>query len=142
MATDTRTADIDAQLLQEAVGEAARLLESDGAMIYLYEEASGELRFAYDAGVASDEALQMLRDLRLPLGRGVYGSALSRGQLLYTDDYTADTAFAHHPVADRIVNAANMRSMAAAPMFADQKPLGVLGVFSNEPRACSSRMAR
>ena len=39
------------QLLQAAVSEAARLLESDGAMIYLYDEASGELRFAFDAGV-------------------------------------------------------------------------------------------
>ena len=129
------TTDHDAQLLQEAVGEAARLLESDGAMIYLFDEASGELRFAYDAGIASEEALQMLRDLRLPLGRGMYGSALARGQLLHTDDYAADKQFAHHPVADRIVVAANMRSMAAAPMFADQKPLGVLGIFSSEPRA-------
>jgi GAF domain-containing protein len=135
MATDKRTADHDAELLQEAVGEAARLLESDGAMIYLFDEASAELRFAYDAGVASEEALQLLRDLQLPLGRGMFGSALSRGQLMHTDDYSADQAFAHHPVADRIVRAANMRSMAAAPMFADGKPLGVLGVFSSEPRA-------
>ena len=78
MATDKRTADHDAELLQEAVGEAARLLESDGAMIYLFDEASAELRFAYDAGVASEEALQLLRDLQLPLGRGMFGSALSR----------------------------------------------------------------
>src|SRR6187200_1133560 len=139
MATDTRTTDHDAQLLQEAVSEAARLLESDGAMIYLYDEASGELRFAYDAGIASGEARQMLRDLRLPMGRGIYGSALARGQLLHTDDYAADKAFAHHPVADRIVAAADMRSMAAAPMFADQKPLGVLGVFSTRPSAFSEQ---
>ena len=80
-------AESDADLLTAAVGEAARLLDSDGAMIYLYDEASGELRFAYDAGITSDDARRMLRELRLPIGRGVYGTAIERRELTFTHDY-------------------------------------------------------
>ena len=120
----------DAELLTSAVTEAAGLLDSDGAMIYLYNEEHGELRFAYDAGVTSDEARRMLRELSLPIGRGMFGTALERRELVYTDDYAKDDRFAHHGVADQIVKEANMVSMAAAPMFANNKPLGVLGAFS------------
>jgi PAS domain S-box-containing protein len=127
----------DAELLKAAVNEAARLLDSDGAMIYLYDSESGELHFAYDAGVTNPEAQQMLRDLRLPIGRGMFGSALERGELVSTDNYPEDDRFAHHGLADRIVAAAEMRSMAAAPMFANQDPLGVLGAFSSRLSAFS-----
>ena len=128
-------AESDADLLTAAVGEAARLLDSDGAMIYLYDDANGDLRFAYDAGITSDEARRMLRELRLPIGRGVYGTAIERRELTFTHDYQADERFQHHPVADQIVETAHMRSMAAAPMFANDKPLGVLGAFSYRPQA-------
>ena len=78
----------------------------------------------------------MLRDLHLPLGRGMYGSALERGQLLshrrLPERYERSPTI-RWPTAS--CEAANMRSMAAAPMFADQKPLGVLGVFSSDPHA-------
>ena len=80
----------DAELLISAVTEAARLIDSDGAMIYLYNEEHGELRFAYDAGVTSDAARRMLRELRLPIGRGMFGTALARRELVYTDEYATD----------------------------------------------------
>ena len=76
-------AESDADLLTAAVGEAARLLDCDGAMIYLYDEASGELRFAYDAGITSDDARRMLQDLRLPIGHGMYGTAMERRELTF-----------------------------------------------------------
>jgi PAS domain S-box-containing protein len=126
-------AESDADLLTAAVGEAARLLDCDGAMIYLYDEVSGELRFAYDAGITSEDARRMLQDLRLPIGRGLYGTSIERRELTFTNDYAADARFSHHPVADQIVAAAKMRSMAAAPMFADEQPLGVLGAFCYRP---------
>ena len=52
-----------------------------------------------------------------------------------TDSYTSDERFAHHSVADDIVAEVGIRSMVAAPMFANQQPLGVLGVFSSRPDA-------
>ena len=108
-------------------------------MIYLYDEASGELRFAYDAGVTSDAARSMLRELHLPSGQGMFGTALARRELVHTDEYATDARFAHHGVADRIVDESHMRSMAAAPMFANDRPLGVLGAFSFRPAAFSEQ---
>jgi PAS domain S-box-containing protein len=131
----TVASDEDAQLLKAAVSEAARLLDSDGAMIYLLDDASGELRFGYDAGITNPEALAMLRELRLPVGSGLFGTAIERREAVATDDYAADARFSHHAVADEIVDAAEMRSMAAAPMFADGRPLGVLGAFSSRAAA-------
>jgi transcriptional regulator with GAF, ATPase, and Fis domain len=131
--------DQDEELLVGAVGEAARLLASDGAMIYLVDERTGELRFAYDAGVTDPEAGRLLPGLRLPVGFGLFGTALARGELVSTDDYPVDQRFRHHEVADRVVARVNMRSVAAAPMFANDIPLGVLGVFSSRPAAFDHR---
>src|SRR6478752_897750 len=36
-----------------AVAEIARLLEADGAMVYLVDPTTGHLRFAHDAGIRS-----------------------------------------------------------------------------------------
>ena len=58
----------DSELLQAAVTEVARLLDADGAMIYLVDEASGELHFAHDAGITNPEARRLIHDLRLPVG--------------------------------------------------------------------------
>jgi GAF domain-containing protein len=134
---ESAQADHERDLLTDAVGEAARLLSCDGAMVYLADDVTGELRFAYDAGVAQPGARELLRDLRLPRGQGLFGSALARGELVYTEDYPADDRFPHHEVADRIVREVGLRSMAAAPMVANEQPLGVLGAFSGRPAAFS-----
>ncbi|HTG41135.1 MAG TPA: hypothetical protein VK697_05910, partial [Methylomirabilota bacterium] len=41
-------------ILARAVGETARLLQTDGAMSYLLDETTGILRFAHDAGITDD----------------------------------------------------------------------------------------
>jgi len=131
--------DDDDQLLTAVVGEAARLLDSDGGMIYMLNESGDELHFAYDAGVIDPEAHRMLRDLTLLPGSGIFGSALARRELFWTNDYQNDRSFVHHPVADEVAAKGNMRSMAAAPMFANDQPLGVLGAFSSRTNAFSEQ---
>ena len=127
----------DAELLKRAVGEVARLLEADGAMIYLVDEASGLLRFAYDAGITDPEAQRLIRDLTLPIGVGMFGTAVGHRQLTITDDYPADLRFRHSEVADRIVSAAGMRSMAVAPLVVNDTPIGAMGAYSSRPAAFS-----
>ena len=131
--------DQDAELLKEAVGEAARLLDCDGAMVYLVDPAGGDLHFGYDAGVTDPGARQLLRGLRLPFGSGLFGTAIAKGELVFTDDYPADARFSHHQVADQVVDKVGMRSMAAAPMLANDVPVGVLGAFSSRPNAFSDQ---
>jgi PAS domain S-box-containing protein len=118
-------------LLSRAVEEAARLLRADGAMVYLVDLDGERLRFAVDAGIRDGEARQLIRDLRLPLGTGLFGHAVTTGELVSTPDYPADSRFPHSPVADRIVEMAEMRSMAAAPLVAADEVLGALGAFSS-----------
>ena len=71
----------EAELLKGAVTEVARLLQADGAMIYLVDEASEMLRFAYDAGITDRRARRLIRDLSLPIGVGMLGTTVSRRQL-------------------------------------------------------------
>ncbi len=119
--------------LNRAVEEAARLLRADGAMIYLYDAETDVLRFARDAGIRDQAARDLIRDLTLPVGVGMFGTAFARAELVTTPDYRADPSFSHSAIADRIVEIANMRSMAVAPLAVDGKSLGALGVFVGRP---------
>lgn len=119
------------ELLAHAVDEAARLLDADGAMVYLVDPAEARLRFAVDAGIGDPEAQRLIRDLALPVGVGLFGEAVSRGELVVTSDYPNDARFTHSPIADRIVRITDIRSMAAAPLIADGEVLGALGAYTS-----------
>ena len=127
----------EARLLKSAVGEAARLLQADGAMVYLVDEATNELRFAHDAGITDRKARRLIRDLTLPIGVGMFGTAVSQRALTVTDDYPADRRFEHSPVADEIVLAAGMRSMAVMPLIAGDRVIGAMGAYASRPAAFS-----
>ena len=116
-------------LLARAVEEAARLLQADGAMVYFVE--GDHLRFAVDAGIRNREAQQLIRDLSLPVGVGLFGHAIASREVVVSGDYRRDRRFPHSPVADRIVQIAGMRSMAAAPLIAGEEVLGALGAYSS-----------
>ncbi|MEA2652245.1 MAG: hypothetical protein QOI85_1966 [Chloroflexota bacterium] len=118
-------------LLSRAVDEVARLLNADGAMVYLVDLDEGRLQFAVDAGIRNPEARQLIRDLSLPVGVGLFGHAIATGEVVVSGDYRRDARFPHSPVADRIVAIANMRSMAAAPLIAEGEVLGALGAYSS-----------
>lgn len=117
------------ELLSRAVEEAARLLEADGAMVYLVE--GGELRFAVDAGISNPEARQLIRDMSLPVGVGLLGHVVATGANLVAGDYPHDGRFKHSPLADRIVAIADMRSMAGAPLVAGGEIIGAIGAYSS-----------
>jgi PAS domain S-box-containing protein len=118
-------------LLGRAVEEAARLLKADGAMVYLVDPETNRLVFSVDAGIGNAEAQQLIRDLSLPVGVGLFGHVVETGEVIVSPDYRRDKRFAHSPVVDRIVAIANMRSMAAAPLRADGEVLGALGAYSS-----------
>ena len=118
-------------LLSRAVEEAARLLKADGAMVYLVDLAEGRLQFAVDAGIRNPEARQLIHDISLPVGVGLFGHAIASGEVVVSGDYRRDKRFPHSPVADRIVTITNMRSMAAAPLIAEGEVLGALGAYSS-----------
>ncbi len=133
----------DAELLQSAVSEVARLLRADGAMIYLVDEATGQLRFAHDAGITDPDARRLIHDLTLPVGVGMFGTAVASRRMTVTDDYPADQRFTHSEVADRIVTAARMRSMAVAPLLANGRPIGAWALrVAARPQRAADRLLR
>jgi PAS domain S-box-containing protein len=117
-------------LLQRAVEEAAGVLRSDGAILYLLDRESGTLRWAHDAGISDEAGREWVRSLVVPLGIGMFGRAVGEGRPLVTGDYGADQRFTHAPGPDRVVAEVGIRSFVVAPMLGADGPLGGLGAFS------------
>src|SRR5215210_2800260 len=123
------------ELLQHAVEEAARLLEADGAMIYLLDPSDGVLHFAHDAGIANLHSRRWVRRLQLRLGQGMFGVAVADRRVVVTGDYTADASFSHAGTTDRFVEEVGLRSMVVAPLVAGDRAFGGLGTFSKRADA-------
>ena len=124
-----------AELLQRVVEESGRLVGSDGAIIYLLDESTGLLRWAYDAGITDAAERQWIQGLSVPVGQGLFGRAVAERQIVGTDDYPVDQTFPHTADADRVVEEIGIRSMAVAPLVAGDQALGGLGVYSQRAAA-------
>jgi PAS domain S-box-containing protein len=122
-------------VLQNAVEEAARLLATDGAFLYLLDPASGRLRFTSEAGIHELAGLDWVRQLELPVGMGMFGKAAEERRVVVTGDYAADRSFRHFPGPDRLVTELGIRSLVAAPIVAGDELFGSLGTFSREQDA-------
>ena len=70
------------ELLERSVEEAARLLNADGAMVYLVDAQHEQLRFAVDAGIRNAEAQELIRGLSLPVGVGLFGHAVTTAEVV------------------------------------------------------------
>jgi PAS domain S-box-containing protein len=122
-------------LLTDAVEEAARLLDADGAMVYLTDPTTGRLRFAHDAGIKSPRSRQWIRTIELAPGVGMFGRAVAERSVVLTTDYGSDTSFRHATSADRVVDDLGIRSMVVAPMILGDEVVGALGTFSRRDDA-------
>jgi PAS domain S-box-containing protein len=122
-------------LLIAAVDEAARLLDADGAMVYLLDPATNRLRFAHDAGIESDRSRAWVRSIDLPVGVGMFGRAAAERAVVVTGDYLDDPSFDHAEEPDRVVSDIGIRSMVVAPLGAGDEVFGAMGTFSSRPDA-------
>ena len=84
-------------LLVAAVAEAARLLDADGAMVYLVDPATGHLRFAHDAGIRSRRSRAWVRSIDLPVGVGIFGRSVAERAVVVTSDYLTDASSTTRP---------------------------------------------
>ena len=122
-------------LLTAAVEETARLLHADGAMVYLMDPASGNLRFAHDAGIKRARTREWIRGLELAPGVGMFGLAVAKRATVMTSDYVNDAQFRHSPGADRVVEDLGITSMVVSPLLAGDEVFGGLGAFSKHKDA-------
>ncbi len=123
------------ELLTKAVDEAARLLDADGAMVYLIDPANGNLRFAHDAGIRSPRSRAWVRSLELAPGTGMFGRAVAERGVVVTDDYGTDPSFHHAKRTDEVVADIGIRSMVVAPLVAGDQVFGAMGTFSTRAAA-------
>jgi PAS domain S-box-containing protein len=127
-----------ARVLQQVVDESVGLLGSDGAIIYLLDEATGVLRWAHDAGISGAGERRWVRRLQMPVGAGIFGRAVAERRAVLTADYPVDESFVHTPPADRVVREVGIRSMAVAPLLTGDRPVGALGVYATRQDAYGS----
>lgn len=128
------TARVD-HLLADAVQETARLLEADGAMVYLVDRRTGKLRFAHDAGIRSERARAWISAIELDPGTGLFGTAVATRSVVVTSDYEHDPSFRHAEDPDRVVADIGIRSMVVAPLAHGDEVVGALGAFSTRTDA-------
>ncbi len=124
-----------ADVLERIVTEAARLLDSDGARIDLWDPDLGALRWAYSAGDAMREVPDWGRSGGLRPRQAVAGLAFAERATVMTADYLTDDRFETTPEIEAFVRRAGIRAVISTPLTGEQGPVGVLSVVSRQPGA-------
>jgi PAS domain S-box-containing protein len=127
-----------AEVLDRIVQEAARLLDSDGSRIDLWDEASESLLWAYSAGEAMADVPEWGPTTGIKSGQAVAGRAFAEQRPVMTPDYLTDTRFKATPRIEAFIRSAGIRAVIAVPLTGeDARPLGVLSVVSRSAGAYS-----
>ncbi len=112
-------------LLRELVQTAVAALRAGAGSLYLLDEKAEELVFE----VALGPAAEPLAGRRLPLGSGIAGWVAATGQAIAVADVDRDPRWARD-VAEEI--GYTPRTMAAAPLIARERTIGVLQLLDKE----------
>ncbi len=116
--TLTSTLDLP-PLLQAIVDVACELIESEAASILLYDDTSGELRFA----AASGDQREGLQRVSVPLNSSVAGWIFTHRRPMLIQDATNDPRVYRH--VDRALNF-QTRSILGVPLLIKQQAIGVI----------------
>ncbi|MHB8958543.1 MAG: GAF domain-containing protein [Candidatus Limnocylindrales bacterium] len=122
-------------LLRAPTTEAVRLLEADGALVYLLAEDRNVLRFAAQASEVRLAQDHPLRTIRLRVGLGLYGKAVANRTVEVTGDYLADPHFEHTDQTDAFARETGLRSFVVTPLVVGDEVFGALGVYDRRPDA-------
>ena len=118
------------ELLQHVADEAARLLDSEGAIIDLLDPISGTIAVGYVAGLDPD---RIERWSGSRVGEDIVRRTLAGRKALFTVDYLDDERFTVDAEAAEVARGLGLRAIAIAPLVAERGALGTIAVFSPEP---------
>jgi GAF domain-containing protein len=118
----------DGLLLHSTVQLARAVFGARAASILLHDESAGELWFAAVSGVGAD----VVTGLRIPASTGVAGWVLSARQPIVLEDVASDPRYAAEMAA---LSGYQPKGLMAAPLLAEERPLGVLEVLDRPQRA-------
>ena len=113
----TAVLDLD-ELLAQIPKLIARLIEFDAFSVYLLDERRGEMRGAYFVGYpARDEPL------RMKLGQGLVGAAVTSQMPLLVNDVASDPRY--------LAVVSGMASELVVPLLHKKRPIGALNILSH-----------
>ena len=117
-----------AEVLQQIVDEAARLLDSDGARIDQFDPEIGALRWSYAAGDAMSEMPEWAKTGGLKPGQAVAGLAYAEQRAILTRDYLEDDRFDHSEEIDAFIKKVGIRAVISTPLSGGEGPIGTISV--------------
>ncbi|HEY8438845.1 MAG TPA: GAF domain-containing protein, partial [Candidatus Limnocylindrales bacterium] len=118
-----------ADLLQDVVDAAARLLAAERVRIDLIGEPRGRIGWAH-LGAGKHIGGAAVDDTGKPFTYGASGRAITERRTVVVDDYPHDESFEHDPSLDAAVDADDVCSLIVTPMIAEEALLGVLQIGS------------
>jgi Nif-specific regulatory protein len=111
------------KILNIIMETAKNLLKAEASSLLLLDEATNELYFASATGDVSER----LRNLTVPLDKGIAGACVRTGKVKVVDDTLSDTEF--YPQIDKQTGFAT-KSIIAAPLNISGKAIGVIEVLN------------
>jgi len=111
------------KILNIIMETAKNLLKAEASSLLLLDETTNELYFASATGDVSDR----LRNLTVPLDKGIAGACVRTGKVKVVDDTLSDTEF--YPQIDKQTGFAT-KSIIAAPLNISGKAIGVIEVLN------------
>jgi sigma-B regulation protein RsbU (phosphoserine phosphatase) len=96
----------------------ARLIEFDAFAVYLLDDRRGELRVAYSVGYP-----ERAEPMRLRLGEGLVGAAVTNQMPLLVNDVTGDSRY--------VSVVPGMASELVVPLLHKKRPIGALNILSH-----------
>ncbi len=123
-----------AEILQQVVELASRLVRGQGAILDILDPESGHLRWAFDDGLRRLFTDEERAKLWISVGVGATGSAVAEDRVVIAGDDLA-AQFPPSPESTEFYERTGFRSMIAAPITGDDGPLGVIEVYAVLPDA-------
>ncbi|MBO3749416.1 GAF domain-containing protein [Streptosporangiaceae bacterium NEAU-GS5] len=111
------------KLLQFIMASAAALLDAETSSLMLVDEDSGELVIEVATGASGPKAMRQ----RIPQGAGIAGWALANHQVAIVDDASSDERF--FTEVGKSIDF-ETRNLLAVPLFAKDRPIGVVEVIN------------
>jgi sigma-B regulation protein RsbU (phosphoserine phosphatase) len=106
------------ELLAQIPKLIARLIEFDAFSVYLLDERRGEMRGAYSVGYPERDA-----PLRMKLGQGLIGAAVTSQMPLLVNDVASDPRY--------LTVVPGMASELVVPLLHKKRPIGALNILSH-----------
>lgn len=118
-----------AEILQEVVTRAGRLVGGDGAILDLLDPATGDLHWAYDDGLGARFSAEERAKLWISVGVGATGVAVAEDRVVVAGRDLVDL-FPPSSESSGFYERTGFHSMIAAPVTGEAGPLGVIEVYA------------